>query len=132
MAEDYEADDDFEEEEFEEPEAEPIDEIHAAGATIFGTMERTGADRISTPYLGWLARSALISRRVKQLEGGEPSVIPTNELKSGVIGRIAEQELEERKIPLKIVRKFPGGIFETWNIGDFVGIAGVKRLFPAK
>jgi DNA-directed RNA polymerase subunit K/omega len=81
--------------------------------------ERVGSDRISKPTLGKLAKARLIAARAGQLELGASPQIPFNRLRSNEPQKIAQQELQEKVIPLKIVRKFPDGTFEVWTIKDF-------------
>jgi DNA-directed RNA polymerase subunit K/omega len=63
----------------------------------------------------------MIAARAKQLELTEniSSTIPPTRLRSTEPQKIALQELEERVIPIKIVRKYPDGTYEVWTIKDF-------------
>lgn len=83
----------------------------------------TGSDRRSLPVLGKLAISKLVSTRAKQLEQNFKPAIAPSLLESHNLERIALQELRERKIPLKIIRRFPNGDVEEWAIEDFKFIA---------
>jgi len=116
-------DDDYNEEELEDPEGEPIEEVFESGSISLGTKERKGSDRIAAPHLGRLAKSKLLSIRAKQLSIGRLSVIPLSRLRSRDFRQIALQEIEERVIPLKVKRQFPDGWYEIWEIKDFESIA---------
>lgn len=86
---------------------------------LIPNRERTGTDRISKPTLGKLAKARLIAARSGQLELGAKPEIPSHRLKSSEPHKIALQELDEKVIPLKIIRKFPDKTYEVWTIGDF-------------
>lgn len=71
----------------------------------------------SIPFLTKFERSALISERSVQIAYGSPTTIVTS-LRDPI--KIAEQELEERKIPLVIRREFPDDTdTEEWTISEF-------------
>lgn len=114
---------DVEEEDVEDAEAEFEDLIEAEGLSEHGYRELVGEERRSQPYLGSFAKARLIATRAKQLELGYPPAIPRERLKSIEPQRIARQEIEEKVIPLKIIRKFPDGTYEIWNIKDFKYVA---------
>ena len=82
-------------------------------------IERKGSDRKAAPFIGRLRKAAIIAYRAKQLEEGAPTTLPPNEVTSGDINEIAKRELEKRIIPVKVVLKYPGGIYEVWPISDF-------------
>lgn len=84
---------------------------------------RKREERLSKPVLGQLAKTRLISARAAQLQSGALSKIPMEQLKSRELQKIARQELEEKVIPIKIVRTFPDGSYEVWEITDFKYIA---------
>jgi len=107
--------------EIEQPEFEEVFQSEIAG--IGNLRRREGADRISQPILGKLAKARLISARSKQLELGAPPAIPRTRLRSGELQEIAKQELEERVLPIKIIRKFADGTYEVWTLTDFRFIA---------
>lgn len=107
--------------ELEQPEFEEI--FQTDGHKLGEVKYREGSERKTPPFLGKLEKSKLILSRVKQLELGMPSVIPRERLRSGELINIAKQELEEKVIPIKIVRKFPDGTVEIWPVTDFKYIA---------
>ena len=95
---------------------------------LAGPRVRTGADRISPPYLGILAKARLIAARAGQLWQGAPLLIPIDQLRSRNFEQIAKQELEEalaKRIvfPILILRKFPDGWVEPWPVPDFKYVA---------
>lgn len=93
---------------------------------LFGTenvRRREGNERISPPFLGKLGKARLIAARSKQLELGAPSTIPKERIRSGELNEIAKQELQERVLPIKIIRRFPDGVIEEWLLSEFEYIA---------
>lgn len=108
--------------EIEQPE---LEDVFASDISDFaGARQRVGAERISPPFLGKLAKARLIAARTSQLWAGAPSIIPPGRLRSSQLQEIAKQELQEAIagqviFPIKIVRKFPDGTVEIWAIPDF-------------
>lgn len=104
--------------EFEQPEFEDIFVSSNIDESDMG-RRREGNDRIGKPFLGKLAKARLIAARAGQLQLGSPPKIPLSRLRSGEIQEIAEQEFDEKVIPIKIVRRFADGTYEVWEVKDF-------------
>lgn len=103
--------------EIEQPEFEEV--FQSDFGQLIPNRERTGADRISKPTLGKLAKARLIAARAGQLElGAKPEIAP-NRIRSSEPQKIALQEFDEKVIPIKIIRKFPDKTYEVWTIRDF-------------
>jgi DNA-directed RNA polymerase I, II, and III subunit RPABC2 len=104
-------------------EVEEIEEIEVEqdlGTGHTGTSrKREPHERITKPVLGRLAKAKLIAARAKSLEMNRPSTIPRSRLKSTEPQKIAEQEFDERVLPLKIIRNLPDGTYEEWTLKDF-------------
>jgi DNA-directed RNA polymerase I, II, and III subunit RPABC2 len=81
--------------------------------------KREANDRITLPVLGKFAMAKLLATRAKQLEMNDPPRIPKERLTSTRPEKIAEQELKERVIPLKVVRYLPDNTYEEWSVKDF-------------
>lgn len=92
-------------------------------SNIENVKRREGNERISKPILGKLAKARLIVKRAQQLQAGAPPAISRERLRSGELQKIAEQELEERVLPIKIIRRFADGYYEIWPLSDFKYIA---------
>ena len=73
---------------------------------------------MTLPILNKFEKAKILSIRSSQIYGGAP--IYTNadlgELKRMQVLEIAELELKERKIPLKIRRYLPDDTFEEWSL----------------
>ena len=69
--------------------------------------ELKGVERRTIPVLRKFEKAVFIATRVKQINRGAKSKIPTARLKSTDSIKIAEQELAERVIPNKILRVQP-------------------------
>jgi len=115
--------DDFDDD-FDEPTPEiempDVEEIFQSDTSMFmPSKERLGAERLGLPVLNKQAKARLIAARSKQLELGAKSTIPSARLKSMNLEKIALQEIDERVIPIKIVRKYADGTYEVWTIKDF-------------
>lgn len=82
-----------------------------------------GEERRSLPILGKIAKARLVSTRAKQLEQRLTPSIPLHRLQSTDLEKIAAQEIEERTIPIKVVRRFPNGDVEEWRIDEFDYVA---------
>lgn len=70
------------------------------------------------PILSKYEKARIIGLRVSQLNKGVPTfleVTPNNYIDKTLI---AQQELNEKKIPFIIKRPIPNGSFEYWNIKD--------------
>ncbi len=103
-------------------ETEPIDEVEIEEdlqVANSARRKREPSERITPPILGKYAMAKLISVRAKQLEMNRPSTISRERLKSTAPEKIATQELEERIIPLKIIRYLPDNTYEEWSIFEF-------------
>ena len=114
---------DFEEEatEIEQPEEEPEIEILSLDEVPPPSVRRReGAERISKPFLGKLAKARLIAARAKQLESEVKPLIPVGKFRSGELNEIAKQELAEGVIPLKILRRFADGSEEVWLLSEMM------------
>lgn len=99
---------------------EPIfEEIFASDTSHITERRRTGKDRISPPFLGKISKARLIAARAHQLFLGAKPMIPIERLKSTELSKIALQELNERVLPIAVVRKFPDNTVEIWPISDF-------------
>jgi DNA-directed RNA polymerase subunit K/omega len=112
--------------EIEQPELE--NEFQTDFSELTGPRIRSGAERISPPYLGTLAKARLIAARAAQLWQGSVPLIPVAQLQSRDMEKIARQELNEAikgkiTFPIRIVRKFPDGSIEYWSVSDFKYIA---------
>ena len=103
-----------------EPDIEELefeDEVQPLG--IGEERKRESYERITSPVLGKYTAAKLIGYRARQLEKGAQSVIPRNQLTSTEPQKIARQELNQRVIPLKVIRHLPDNTFEEWKITDF-------------
>lgn len=112
-------DDESDEEEEEEEEILPvnIDSQHLVGKkSLAHYRELKGSERKTIPILRKFEKVLLITTRVKQLNNGAKTKIPRSKLKSTDSIKIAEQELEERVIPNKILRVQP--LAKTYEILD--------------
>lgn len=124
----YEPDDDVPEEEVEGLEEEELEEIFQGGAEAPVSRERTGQNRLGSPFLGRLAVARLIAARTARLQLGDPPRIPRERLVSSNLEDIAKQELVEKVIPIKIRRNNPDGTFEYWRVPEFQFV--VRDVFP--
>lgn len=106
--------------EVEEEEGVEIDEDFSltSGRTGGSYQVRIGPKR-SLPVLGLQARAKLISTRAKQIDMGDPPRILRAQLKSTRSDLVANQEIEEKVLPIKLRRFFPDGFYEDWSIKDF-------------
>jgi DNA-directed RNA polymerase subunit K/omega len=60
-------------------------------------------------------RAKVLQKRVDQLARGLPALIPVDP-KTKSLYEIAKKELEERKIPLQVVRRHPGNVVEILKL----------------
>ena len=112
-------DDESDEEEDEEEQLLPvnIEAQHLVGKkSLAHYRELKGSERKTIPILRKFEKVLLITTRVKQLNNGAKTKIPRSRLKSTDSIKIAEQELEERVIPNKILRVQP--LAKTYEILD--------------
>lgn len=76
-------------------------------------------ERISMNRLTKYERVSLISTRATQLDGGIPSVLADTSAYSNNL-QVAEEELKQKIIPLKVKRTMPDGRYELWKISELV------------
>ena len=71
----------------------------------------------TVPFMTKYEKTRILGKRVKQLNAGMPAFVP---VKQTIIDNylVAEQELEEKKIPLIVERPIPNGSFEYWKVKD--------------
>lgn len=74
----------------------------------------TGKELKTTKRLTKYERTRIIGVRAQQLNKQAPPLVKVNGLTDTV--KIAEKELEERKIPLIIRRRLPGGDYEDVRV----------------
>ena len=63
-------------------------------------------------------KAKLLGLRQEQLARGAEPMVDTRHMKS--VYDIAKRELEERTMPLMIMRVLPGGVKEYWRLEDMV------------
>lgn len=85
-----------------------------------GTLTKR-AEKLSIPVLGKLEKSKIISFRAKRLFEGERPLMPTEQLVSADLEKIAEQEFNEGFLNdyILIRRPFSDGTYEDWRIDEF-------------
>ena len=69
-------------------------------------------------YLTKFEKIRIIGQRAEQISMGAPSTVDIKGLNTAL--EIAERELEERKIPLKIRRTLPDGTFTDYPVSDLI------------
>jgi DNA-directed RNA polymerase subunit K/omega len=65
--------------------------------------------------------TALLAERVDLLYKGAPPMVPIQEFNRDdprLLWKVAEREILERKLPLIIHRKLPGGRSEFWGLSE--------------
>ena len=73
-------------------------------------------DRITKPYLYEFERVRLLGERAKQISmGAKPMIKNVDKLDPKSIARL---EIENKVIPLMILRELPDGRIEKWKIGE--------------
>mgnify|MGYP001281876873 CR=1 FL=1 len=84
--------------------------------------EMTKSDKTTTPFLTKYERAKIIGVRAQQIADGAVAMIKVPKEVSSPI-KIAELELQARKIPLIVRRYFSGGeYYEDWSIEEFLGV----------
>ena len=73
-------------------------------------------ERITVPKLTKYEKVRLLGTRAKQISDGSKVFIKSKNVKNAM--DIAELELENKVIPLKIKRPLPNGKYEIWSIKD--------------
>ena len=94
------------------------DEI-AAAAVVTRNENNIIVDMLHTtiPMMTKYEKTKVIGQRTKQLDVGNPPFVRVDRptLDNSII---AEQELQEKKLPLIIQRPLPNGGFEYWHVKD--------------
>mmetsp|Transcript_6755 Transcript_6755/g.7540 ORF Transcript_6755/g.7540 Transcript_6755/m.7540 type:complete len:130 (+) Transcript_6755:56-445(+) len=75
-------------------------------------------DRISPPFLTKYERARILGARALQLSKNAPLCVDAEGETDPY--KIAERELQERKIPFVIRRHLPDGSYEDWKINELV------------
>ena len=84
--------------------------------------EMTKNEKTTTPFLTKYERAKIIGVRAQQIADGATAMIEVPKEVSSPI-KIAELELQARKIPLIIRRYFSGSShYEDWSIEEFLGV----------
>ena len=79
-------------------------------------------EKTTTPFLTKYERAKIIGVRAQQIADGAQVMIKVPSEVSSPI-KIAELELQARKLPLIVRRYFPGGdLYEDWSIEEFLGV----------
>lgn len=76
-------------------------------------------ERITTKFLTKYERARILGARALQISKNAPILV---EIEPGTWDplKIAEKELQERKIPFKIRRYLPDGTYEDWRIEELI------------
>ncbi len=76
-------------------------------------------ERITTKFLTKYERARILGARALQISKNAPVLV---EIEPGTWDplKIAEKELQERKIPFKIRRYLPDGTYEDWGIDELI------------
>lgn len=72
--------------------------------------------KVTIPKLTKYERAHILGVRASQLNGGAPPFVDIEDETDSL--KIARKELEERKIPFIVRRKFPDGSFEDWPLNE--------------
>lgn len=75
------------------------------------------SSKVTKPYLTKYERARLIGFRAVQLANGAIPTVPVENLRN--VMDIATKELEEKRLPLIVRRRFPDGTYEDWSIDQF-------------
>lgn len=93
----------------------------------FNTIKKTydkmlKSDKTTTPFLTKYERAKIIGVRAQQIaDGAEAMIKVPKEVNSPI--KIAELELQARKMPLIVRRYFSGSThYEDWRIEEFLGV----------
>lgn len=75
--------------------------------------------RLTSRFLTKYERARIIGERAIQLSNNSLAMV---EVEKGLCDslKIAEKELNERKIPFTIRRYLPNGDYEDWNVNDLI------------
>lgn len=77
---------------------------------------------ITSSIMSIYEKTNILGSRIRQLENGAPTFLSREMLEdlNGNIRRIAEIELEQKKLPYIIVRKLPNDNIEYWKLNDLI------------
>ena len=81
-------------------------------------LEQFYVKKTTYPYMNKYERTRTIGARATQIANGAPIMVDRGNLTDPVL--IAEKELKERKIPIKIRRTLPDGSFEDWSVDELI------------
>src|SRR5690625_4338652 len=111
---------DIELDELERSEFEEIFHSDTTSTQLEG-HKRTGNERLGKPILGKLAKARLIAARAGQLQLGATTTLSPEDFDQcrKEENCIAQRELEKKVIPIEIIKKYPDGTYEVWDINDF-------------
>lgn len=86
------------------------------------SKETFSKEKRTPPIMWWNEKSKIITKRIKQLDGGKKTTIPGIVSEKGLFKSydIAMEEFEQGKLPqYYIKRKLPNGTYELWSHEDF-------------
>ena len=75
-------------------------------------------DRIAPPFMTKYERARILGARALQISKNAPLCVDAEGETDPY--KIAEKELQERKIPFLIRRYLPDGSFEDWSISELI------------
>lgn len=94
-------------------------EVHAV--TREQITESFKTPRLTLPYFTKYEYTALIGTRAQQIaEGAKPlvSLDGVNTSSPKFVWDVAEKEVDEKKLPFIIHRRFPNGYSEFWSVSE--------------
>jgi len=74
------------------------------------------SEKKTLPVLSKYELAAILSARAAEIANGEPITIPNPETTDPI--KIAYQEFSAGKTPKKIIRTWPNGEVEVWNLSE--------------
>ncbi len=82
-------------------------------------MKIDPANRTTTPYLTKYERARILGTRALQITKNAPILVDIDPSDTDPL-KIAEKELQARKIPFIIRRFLPDGSYEDWKINELI------------
>jgi DNA-directed RNA polymerase I, II, and III subunit RPABC2 len=80
-------------------------------------MERTGENRITSPFLTKYEKARLLGARATAISLNA-KVVSNKSITDSL--SISEEELKSKTLPLKIRRNLPDGTFEIWKVEELI------------
>jgi DNA-directed RNA polymerases I, II, and III subunit RPABC2 len=100
------------------PAADGVQAPAPGGGHAAPGVSRAPSERVTSKYMTKYEKARILGTRALQISMNAPVMVDLEQMTDPL--KIAEKELRERKIPIKIRRYLPDGSYEDWGLDELI------------